>query len=477
MADHSDKEITDRPSLLESDLTCPVCKDIFREPVLLSCSHSFCQECLEGSWKNQSKPQCPLCRKCCDGETPIPNRALKNTCVTYKKERNWRGQGTGVDEVICGLHQRPFQLFCIKDEEPVCVDCVTLHPGHELVPIEQGVPFCKDELNMKIKILESKQDSFKRMKKRYKDTISFIESQTKDAENQIKQEFERLHQVLRDEETSRINALYREENEKKQMVNEKIDIISHDIIALAELIQSVKREMGAEDLTFLQNFQRLKRRTQWTGEEPKKIQGVLINMALHVGALGYKVWEKMLSHVTCLPVILDPNTVSPWLSISPDFSSVQQSLERQTFPDNPERFDPCVFVLGSEGFSSGRHRWEVRVADHPKWILGVCKESVVRKRKFTVTTTAGVWTIGLSKGVYSALTTPRTELNLERRPETIRVKVNMEKGEASFWDTGNNKHLCTYNDKFTGKLFPIFGPGLQSTPITILPAKVTIHKQ
>lgn len=181
--------------------------------------------------------------------------------------------------------------------------------------------------------------------------------------------------------------------------------------------------------------------------------------------------------LSAVPVILDPNTVSPWLSISSDFSSVQQSLERQTFPDNPERFDPCVFVLGSEGFSSGRHRWEVRVADHPKWILGVCKESVVRKRKFTVTTKAGVWTIGLSKGVYSALTTPRTELTLERRPETIRVKVNIEKGEVSFWDTGNNKHLCTYNDKFNEKLFPIFGPGLQSTPITILPAKVTIHKQ
>ncbi|KAG1947516.1 zinc-binding protein A33-like [Pimephales promelas] len=443
MAD-SDEDITDRPSLLESDLTCPVCKDIFREPVLLSCSHSFCRQCLESSWKNQTKKQCPLCRKCCDGETPIPNRALDNTCVSYKKERNWRTGGP-VDEIICGLHQRPFQLFCIKDEEPVCVDCVTLHPGHELVPIDQGVPFCR--------------------------------GQTKEAEAQIKQEFERLRQVLADEETSRINALHREGEEKKLMMNGSIESITRDISALGDLIQTVKREMGAEELTFLQNFQKLKRRTQWTGDEPKKVEGALINMAKHVGALGYKIWENMQSHITCLPVILDPNTVSPWLSISPDFSSVQESQERQSFPDNPERFDPCVFVLGSEGFSSGRHRWEVRVADHPKWILGVCKESVVRKRKFTVTTKAGVWTIGLSKGVYNALTTPRTVLNLERRPETIRVKVNMEKGEVSFWDTGNNKHLCTYNDKFTEKLFPIFGPGLQSTPITILPAKVSINKQ
>uniref|UniRef100_A0A8C2JDF9 Tripartite motif containing 35-28 n=1 Tax=Cyprinus carpio TaxID=7962 RepID=A0A8C2JDF9_CYPCA len=390
MADYSDEDITDKPSLLEKDLTCPVCKDIFREPVLLSCSHSFCQECLEGSWKNQSKRQCPMCRKCCDGETPIPNRALNDTCVSFKKERNLRGQGTGVDEVICGFHQRPFQIFCIKDEEPVCVECVTLHPGHELVPIEQGVPFCKEELNMKIKILESKQDSFKRMKKRYKDTVSFIESQTKDAENQIKEEFERLHQVLRDEETSRINALYREENEKKQMMNEKIENISRDITALAKLIQSVKREMGDEDLTFLQNFQSLKR-----------------------------------------------------------------------------RYVPFYFIKRFSGLLCCKFL----IKNLKAWL------SVVRKRKFTVTTTAGVWTIGLSKGVYSALSTPRTELNLERRPETIRVKVNMEKGEVSFWDTSNNKHLCTYNDKFTGKLFPIFGPGLQSTPINILPAKVTIHKQ
>lgn len=79
-----------------------------------------------------------------------------------------------------------------------------------------------------------------------------IQGQTKEAETQIKQEFERLHQVLNDEETSRINALHREENEKKLMMNERIESITRDISALAELIQSVKREMGAEELTFLQ---------------------------------------------------------------------------------------------------------------------------------------------------------------------------------------------------------------------------------
>lgn len=79
-----------------------------------------------------------------------------------------------------------------------------------------------------------------------------LQGQTKEAETQIKQEFERLHQVLNEEETFRINALHREEHEKKLMMNERIESITRDISALAELIQSVTREMGAEDLTFLQ---------------------------------------------------------------------------------------------------------------------------------------------------------------------------------------------------------------------------------
>lgn len=174
---------------------------------------------------------------------------------------------------------------------------------------------------------------------------------------------------------------------------------------------------------------------------------------------------------------MDPNTISPWLSITPELHSVKENKERQAFPDNLERFDPCVFVLGSEGFGAGRHRWDVHVGDNPKWILGICKESVARKRKFTVTTNSGLWTIGLSKGVYNALTTPRQELKVDRRPEIIRVKLNMEKGQVSFWDAGNGCHLLTYTDKFPNRVWPLFGPGLNSTPMKILPSKITIHQQ
>lgn len=175
------------------------------------------------------------------------------------------------------------------------------------------------------------------------------------------------------------------------------------------------------------------------------------------------------------PVLLNSNTASPWLSLSPDLTTVKESSERLTTPDNPERFDPCVFVLGAEGYTSGKHKWDVIVGDNPKWIVGVCRESVVRKKKFTVSTSRGVWSIGLSKGVYTALTPDRQELQVQQRPERIRIKLNMEKGEVSFWDGGTAKHLITLTHKFEEKIFPIFGPGLHSTPMILAPGKIAVH--
>lgn len=175
------------------------------------------------------------------------------------------------------------------------------------------------------------------------------------------------------------------------------------------------------------------------------------------------------------PVLLDPNTSSPWLSLSPDLTNVKESPERLTVPDNVERFDPCVFVLGAEGYTSGKHKWDVIVGDNPRWIVGVCKESVFRKKKFTVSTNRGVWAISLSKGVYTVLTPERTELQVQQCPERIRIKLNMDKGEVSFWDGGAAKHLVTLTHKFDETMFPIFGPGLHNTPMILAPGKIAVH--
>ena len=47
---------------IKETFTCPVCLDLFDDPRLLPCSHTFCCKCLRSTIKHPSKLTCPLCR-------------------------------------------------------------------------------------------------------------------------------------------------------------------------------------------------------------------------------------------------------------------------------------------------------------------------------------------------------------------------------------------------------------------------------
>ncbi|KAK2184209.1 hypothetical protein NP493_278g03008 [Ridgeia piscesae] len=42
--------------------SCPICMDIFEEPVRLTCRHVFCSKCIEGMSTAEDEPACPVCR-------------------------------------------------------------------------------------------------------------------------------------------------------------------------------------------------------------------------------------------------------------------------------------------------------------------------------------------------------------------------------------------------------------------------------
>ncbi|KAL0198840.1 hypothetical protein M9458_007380, partial [Cirrhinus mrigala] len=128
------------------------------------------------------------------------------------------------------------------------------------------------------------------------------------------------------------------------------------------------------------------------------------------------------------PVILDPNTVHPDLVLSDDLTSVRISDNKQTLPDNPERFDIYSCVLGSEGFNSETHCWDVEVKDSLGWSLGVTTASNQRKGFDFFNT--DVWSVQYDdEGVFEEFSCP-VKQDLER----VRVVLDYDGGTVSFSD-------------------------------------------
>ncbi len=130
-------------SSAEYDYNCPVCCEIFKTPVLLSCSHSVCKECLQQFWRIKKTQECPVCRRRSSKEQPPLNLALQNLCESFLKERN-ESRSSGSEE-ICSLHSEKLKLFCLEDKQPACLVCFTSeqHENHKFRPISEVVPSYK----------------------------------------------------------------------------------------------------------------------------------------------------------------------------------------------------------------------------------------------------------------------------------------------------------------------------------------------
>ncbi|XP_056129121.1 E3 ubiquitin-protein ligase TRIM35-like [Lampris incognitus] len=459
-----------RPSLPEEDLSCPVCHDIFKDPVVLSCSHSFCKDCLQKWWREKLIQECPLCKRRSSKSEPPCSLALKNLCEAFIKDSSHRAAAES--ETLCSLHAEKLKLFCVDDQQPMCVVCLhsKIHTSHTTRPIGEAAVDHREQLQTSLKPLQGKLKDLDEAKRNFDQTTKHIKVQAQNTERQIKEEFKKLHQFLQDEEEARITAVREEEEQKCQMMKEKIEGLNREIAGLSDTVEAIEKELGSEDISFLQNYKATVKRVQSTlPDVPQLVSGALIDVAKHLGNLSFTVWSKMKEMVSYTPVILDPNSADPLLILSEDLTSVRRG-ERQQLPENPERFTwNCV--LGSEGFNSGTHSWDVEVGESSSWALGVKEEY----QQYSGRLWRESWRILFYLGKYSAASPsgPATILSVRVKPQRIRVELDWNRGTLSFSDPDTNTNIHTFTHTFTERLFPVIDPW-DADCMKVLPVKVFV---
>ncbi|NXO78838.1 TRI69 ligase, partial [Sitta europaea] len=164
---------------------------------------------------------------------------------------------------------------------------------------------------------------------------------------------------------------------------------------------------------------------------------------------------------------LDPETASPYLTLSRDHKTVWFGNGNQNVPNSAKRFTGSPSVLASQGFTSGRHYWEVEVGKGDSWAVGVALESVLRKEPLSMTMEK-IWGLRLDwDGEYRTLGIPPVPLAVEEELQRIRIHLDYEAGQVTLYNAKNMTQIVEFEATFTEKVFPYFWLWSQETYIQL----------
>uniref|UniRef100_A0A4W5PNI5 Tripartite motif containing 39 n=1 Tax=Hucho hucho TaxID=62062 RepID=A0A4W5PNI5_9TELE len=127
---------------LHSELSCPVCLELFREPVILECGHHFCRVCITQCWeaKSDEHPTCPQCRKTCPQKLR-PNSLLCNVVDSVRRARSMDLKPGDTERPdLCEEHEEKLKLYCEDDQLAICLVCgmSRAHKTHNVIPINEA---------------------------------------------------------------------------------------------------------------------------------------------------------------------------------------------------------------------------------------------------------------------------------------------------------------------------------------------------
>uniref|UniRef100_A0A8C6T474 Uncharacterized protein n=1 Tax=Neogobius melanostomus TaxID=47308 RepID=A0A8C6T474_9GOBI len=218
-------------SCAEMDFNCPVCLEVYKNPVVLSCCHSFCKACLQDWWTQKVTRECPVCKRPSEQlpEQPVP---------------------------LCPQHKEKLQLYCVDHHQLVCLVCrdSRAHHGHRFSPIDEMAQECREQLRKSLKPQQELLEDLVKVEILWDGTAEHIKQQGQHTERLIQRQFDQMRAFLQREEQTRIRALRTEVEQKTQQMDRSRAALKQKQTKLSETIQATEAQLKCDDVSLLQNY-------------------------------------------------------------------------------------------------------------------------------------------------------------------------------------------------------------------------------
>ncbi|XP_061584634.1 E3 ubiquitin/ISG15 ligase TRIM25 [Cololabis saira] len=399
------------PEDLALELTCPMCLQLFSEPVSLPCGHIYCSACLQTMGEGLDQHSCPDCHAEYQGTTPLqknvqmcaavetykagagkiaqtPSRVTfecSRSCVTDESDTKYQHDVTAAEESQEDDAEDTINVGCNVESGS------TKHPhiineakGSRKDKMEMKEPKFKlasqvTELHLKLEMAEG----LLKKEKKQEFEVTAANSLLKEEAAKLLGQIECL--VLR--YSKQVTQMIEEElRPGEASVHSRVGQVSELTKQLRQAVLRAESLLTEEDETaFNQDLQSLQPCIVELLEKPVEQDEELVESKVNPARVCPKVenmnneLRKRLSEIqrslrnTLNPseVTFDPETVHPNLLLSEDLKTVTFCSVKQSYPLSPQRFTSFFQVLSTQSFFEGDHCWDVELEGSP-WIVGVC---------------------------------------------------------------------------------------------------------
>ncbi|XP_004619212.3 tripartite motif-containing protein 75-like [Sorex araneus] len=466
-------ELSSVLNTVQEDLICPICLSYLTDPVTTNCGHNFCDACIQVLWETrQTTLLCPVCRYPHEEKNHFrANPQMERLVDLVKYLHLSRTEETRQEEAnMCETHNLALTLFCEDDQELVCLMCsfINPHKNHNVRSVEKAASYHREKLFLYIKALKKQITESKTLLSTVEKNLLELKEQIGKHRNRLTSDFDFLHLLVKRVQMATFSRLEEEDSDFQQKFKINVAEISDYISTVKSLREELAEKSVMSKGNILREVKSIKYRcarlespSLWSIEFKKEGYS-LPPLYSELQNIIQKFQEE---------VTLDPKTAHPSLCVSEDGKTVNYVRERSKDGGKLRESDDAV-VLGSEGYSSGRHYWEVKVGNKTEWAVGVCSDTPSSNEQPPLLGQKRSWTIQLQDGNYLAGGSVPVLVSVKSKPQKIGIYLDYELGQISFYDARDRSHIHSLIETFSDVLKPYFWVGWDSKPLILCEVEI-----